>query len=511
MSEAAARRSTTVHTSVHEAAAPQISTSPWKAPGAATIVRPRPGGKTRQAIYVLIDLVLVCVGAITVYWVRFGAPQMAYEVWGGTWSRLQILPLHGYPGFLVLYAALIVLACTAQDLYRTPREMSSIAETLSVSKAIGLATTVLVLFFFISGNKEISRLVVIFSGLVNIVTFSGWRHAKRKYVSRRLRQGIGTRRALIVGAGKMGHELAACFEQNYELGYEVCGFLDVHPNGDPRVLGSIADFRRVALGQFADEVFVTPPIDREMVRQILVEARNLRLPLEVVPDLYDGLGRYVAIRTIGGFPALVIHDQPIPTLGLAIKRLIDIVLSALGLVLSGPVMAAAAIWIRLDSPGPVLYSAFRVGRKGHRFRCYKLRTMILEADMEKAKLRHFNGRNGPFFKMDNDPRITRSGRWLRRYSIDELPQLVNVLLGEMSLVGPRPHPVDDYERYSLEHLRRLDVKPGLTGLWQVTARRDPSFETNMALDLEYIEGWSLWLDLKILARTIPAALRAEGN
>jgi lipopolysaccharide/colanic/teichoic acid biosynthesis glycosyltransferase len=137
--------------------------------------------------------------------------------------------------------------------------------------------------------------------------------------------------------------------------------------------------------------------------------------------------------------------------------------------------------------------------------------MVADADLQKDKLRNENERNGPFFKMENDPRITRVGRWLRKYSFDELPQLWNVLRGDMSLVGPRPHPLDDYERYSIEHLRRLDVSPGLTGLWQVTARSDPSFEINMARDLEYIENWSLGLDLAILFKTIPAVLRAEGT
>jgi lipopolysaccharide/colanic/teichoic acid biosynthesis glycosyltransferase len=137
--------------------------------------------------------------------------------------------------------------------------------------------------------------------------------------------------------------------------------------------------------------------------------------------------------------------------------------------------------------------------------------MVVRADEQKDELRNANERNGPFFKLANDPRVTPLGRWLRKLSLDEIPQLWNVLRGDMSLVGPRPHPVDDFERYDVEHLRRLDVKPGLTGLWQVTARRDPSFDTNMALDLEYIENWSLWLDLKITLRTVPAVLRAEGT
>jgi lipopolysaccharide/colanic/teichoic acid biosynthesis glycosyltransferase len=137
--------------------------------------------------------------------------------------------------------------------------------------------------------------------------------------------------------------------------------------------------------------------------------------------------------------------------------------------------------------------------------------MVAGADQRKEVLRPSNQRNGPTFKIDNDPRVTRSGAFLRKFSIDELPQIINVILGDMSLVGPRPHPLDDFELYRVEDLRRLDVKPGITGLWQVTARRDPSFETNMALDLQYIENWSLALDLKILLRTLPAVLRAEGN
>jgi lipopolysaccharide/colanic/teichoic acid biosynthesis glycosyltransferase len=197
--------------------------------------------------------------------------------------------------------------------------------------------------------------------------------------------------------------------------------------------------------------------------------------------------------------------------GLAAKRFLDLILAAGALFVAAPLLILLGILIKFDSPGPVLYLSDRVGRKGSRFRCYKLRTMVVDADLQKDKLRGANDRQGPFFKLVNDPRVTRVGRWLRRTSLDELPQLINVIRGEMSLVGPRPHPVDDYVLYSIEHLRRLDVSPGLTGLWQVTARSDPSFETNMALDLEYIENWSLGLDFKILIKTIPAVLRAEGR
>jgi exopolysaccharide biosynthesis polyprenyl glycosylphosphotransferase len=460
---------------------------------------------------VAIDVFLVCLGAIVVYGVRFGfAHHLGIEVASARQFIRQAYS-HTYPAFLLLYVALIVMACASQHLYRTSREIRALEESFKVAKAVGFATVLLVLFVFVSGNKEISRMVVASAGAANIGTLAGWRYAKRLYVLKRARRGEGVSRALIIGAGRLGQTLAVWLENNRQLGYSVCGFLDAHPNGDARVLGSIQDLRKVALGQFVDQLFVTLPTDREVVKEIWVEARRLRLNLNVVPDIYDGLGWRAPIRSIGGFPIIELHGQPIRGFGLAVKRVIDVVVASVGLVVAAPLLALVGLWIWLDSRGPVIYSALRVGKKGKRFRCYKLRTMVVEADAQKEKLRGENERTGPFFKMEKDPRVTRCGRWLRIYSIDELPQLVNVLRGDMSLVGPRPHPVDDYERYTLENLRRLDVKPGITGLWQVKARRDPSFDTTMKLDLDYIENWSLRTDLGILLKTIPSVLRGEGS
>ncbi|HET8926152.1 MAG TPA: sugar transferase [Candidatus Acidoferrum sp.] len=469
------------------------------------------GGAARQAAYVAIDFTLVCLCGAAAYWLRFGmgnpfgTPRALWnEVWTPLSSRM-------YPGMLLLYGALLVLSCLSLDLYRTARSLRARDEAIKVIKAVFLATALLSLFLLTSGNKEISRLVIALAAALNVSTLAGWRYAKRQYVLRRARQGEGLARVLIVGAGKTGKALAEWLRENRELGYSVCGFLDAHPNGDPRVLGTIHDLRHVALEQFVDQVFVTLPTDREMVKELFLESRRLRLILNVVPDLYDGLAWSAPVQLIGGLPVIELHGQPIPVLGLAVKRLMDVAGALAGLALTAPVLVLAAIWIGLDSRGPVFYSALRVGRKGKRFCCYKLRTMVAEAEAQKERLRCANERNGPFFKMENDPRVTRCGRWLRKFSVDELPQLFNVLLGEMSLVGPRPHPLDDFERYHIEHLRRLDVKPGVTGLWQVNARSDPSFEANMKFDLHYIEDWSLWLDLKILAKTIPAVLRAEGH
>jgi exopolysaccharide biosynthesis polyprenyl glycosylphosphotransferase len=454
---------------------------------------------------------LVCLGAIVAYGARFGfAHHLGIEI-ASAQQLIHQAYTHTYPAFLLLYVALIVMACMSQHLYHTSREIRALEECFNVAKAVGFATVLLVLFIFISGNKEISRLVVASAGVVNTGTLAGWRYAKRRIVLHRARRGEGVSRALIIGAGRLGQTLARWLDNNRQLGYTVCGFLDGNPDGDARVLGSIHDLKKVAIEKFVDQLFVTLPADREIVKEIWVEARRLRLNLYVVPDIYDGLGWRAPIRSVGGFPVIELHGQPIRGFGLAMKRVIDVIVASVGLVVAAPLLAVAALWIRLDSRGPVIYSALRVGKKGKKFRCYKLRTMVEEADAQKEKLRGENERNGPFFKMENDPRVTRCGRWLRKYSIDELPQLVDVLRGDMSLVGPRPHPVDDYERYTLEHLRRLDVKPGMTGLWQVKARHDPSFDKALTLDLDYIENWSLRMDLGILLKTIPAVLRADGS
>jgi exopolysaccharide biosynthesis polyprenyl glycosylphosphotransferase len=442
-----------------------------------------------------------------VFWLRFGAvhPFNTQRVF------FEIPSGRTYLSFFLLYSGLVVLSCISQKLYSTPRDRGFAIETLMVVKAVGVATALLVVFIFASGNKEISRLVITGAGAINILALSGWRAAKRQFLLKRTAAGNGISRVLIVGAGQQGRALARWLEENRHLGYGVCGFLDAHPNGDARVLGSLRDLRVVALSHFVDELFITMPSDRELVKEMVLEARELRLGLKIVPDLYDGLGWSAPLHMIGGFPVMDLHWQPIPTFGLALKRVMDFSIALLGLILTAPILAIAALWIRLDSFGPAIYAAPRVGKKGRKFRCYKLRTMVENADEHKENLRGVNDREGPFFKMEKDPRITRCGQLLRKFSIDELPQLVNVLLGDMSLVGPRPHPVDDFERYTPENLRRLDVKPGLTGLWQVSARRDPSFETSMALDLDYIEDWSLRLDILILLKTLPEVFRGSGS
>jgi lipopolysaccharide/colanic/teichoic acid biosynthesis glycosyltransferase len=254
------------------------------------------------------------------------------------------------------------------------------------------------------------------------------------------------------------------------------------------------------------------------VRQKKVELTNsaaqappLLSPATSSSFLWPETNRNEHFETAFGSGSSVPDKHPILIAGLLLKRLVDISLCTMALFVSWPLLLAIALAVKLGSPGPIIYASPRAGKKGQVFFCYKFRTMLDGADGLRNSLREFNERQDPFFKIADDPRVTRLGRFLRKHSLDELPQFWNVLKGEMSLVGPRPHPVDDCTRYRPEDHRRLEVKPGITGLWQVIARTNPSFETCITMDMEYMRSWSLLLDLKILMRTVPTVLSGDGQ
>ncbi len=412
---------------------------------------------------------------------------------------------------LLLYSITVTLALRALHLYIRPRRAGMFGDVATITWAIGFATVAVLSYLWLT-DGPVRMTAVGTAGALDWVGLVGWRALRMRIAQQRVAAGKGTRNVLIVGAGRVGRSLAGYLDRNPQLGYAVRGFLDAHQNGDARVLGGLERLRSVVRTDFIEEVIITIPSERQLVQQVVAEAQAYGVRVKVVPELFDGLGLQAPIDYVGRFPTMELHRQPIPVAGLWAKRAIDLAAVSVGIVLTAPLMALVALAIRLDSRGPVLYRSLRVGKKGKRFTCYKFRSMITDADAVKEELRRsHNYRSGPTFKIENDPRITPLGRFLRQYSLDELPQLFNVLRGEMSLVGPRPHPLDDFQQYDTEHMARLMVKPGLTGLWQVVARRDPSFETNMRLDLEYIENWTLLLDFKILAMTLPAVLRGNGQ
>jgi exopolysaccharide biosynthesis polyprenyl glycosylphosphotransferase len=275
----------------------------------------------------------------------------------------------------------------------------------------------------------------------------------------------------------------------------------------------ISELESVISQEPVDEVFITLPRDRygPLVETIVRLCEDQGIIVRVRTELFQLRIARWQLDELDGMPIMTIQSGPPIGWQLAAKRLIDFFGSAVLLLALAPVFVTVAMLIKLDSPGPVFFRQERVGLNKRRFRLFKFRTMVVEAEKQQLLLECLNEADGPVFKIKDDPRITRIGKFLRRFSIDELPQLFNVFKGDMSLVGPRPLPVRDIERIDASwHKRRLSVKPGVTCLWQVNGRSDVSFEHWVRMDLEYIDNWSLALDMKILMKTIPAVLRGAG-
>ena len=450
-------------------------------------------------LIVFLSILIVHVPLIVSGRITFEAKLMSRLLW----SHVTESDL----GIVLLYGALITLVAYSEKMFETSNRCSGV-ELAALFKSVAWPTLLVTVATRLSGGGSLTPTMLFAAGGLNLAGMRG-RRAWNRRLGRKT-QGQKSRRVLIVGAGYAGRAIAEELASRKELQKVVCGFLDERGADGADVLGDVDDLSYVARTVFADEVIVALPENRELAMHAILEAKRNHLDVKIVPDLMGCNLPVVHVEHLAASPLISLHQEPIPEFGLFIKRTLDVLLSATALMAAAPFMAAIAIIIKLDSPGPIFYRAFRAGKKGQHFRCCKFRTMACDADLTKDGLRASNQREGPTFKMVRDPRITRVGRFLRRYSLDELPQLWNVLKGEMSLVGPRPHPLDDYSRYELEHLRRLDVMPGITGLWQVTARRDPSFRRNMALDLEYIETWSLWMDFRILFRTFSAVVSGSG-
>jgi len=459
------------------------------------------GQRSRLAADVLADFTVIFCAAWAVNWLRavtFGS---------------QLLPPHpGWFGNSFLQSALqfgivLTLLGYSERLYELATIQSARNERVVLGKCVVWSALMADLLSGKAGSAQIT-LVAAFALLTYFLLLA--RRAGRRWLSARRRAAADVKNVLIVGAGPLGQKLADHLEHSPLEKRAVVGFLDDHVPVGGKIRGRVRDIPFLAQTEFVDEIILAG-VQRETALKAIWEARRCGTDIKLVPELFGIDPGPPIMEQLGDIPVLTLRQERIPPLGFALKRILDIVGSAVGLVLSGPLLAAIALAIRLDSPGPILYTAPRIGFKGRRFTCYKFRTMVADADEKKHELLLQNERRGAFFKIQNDPRITRVGRCLRRYSLDELPQLWNVLRGEMSLVGPRPHPLDDFGRYRIQDLKRLQAIPGLTGLWQVTARQDPSFERNLTLDREYIEHWSLAGDFRILFKTVAAVLQGSGS
>jgi exopolysaccharide biosynthesis polyprenyl glycosylphosphotransferase len=454
-------------------------------------------------------------GLATLYKMHLGPVEVAVGLWQNTlingrsmWILLALL---------IGFTSALIMTSRRLHLYTPVRITSILREQRLSLQACFTSGLLLTGTLYLVHGQDIPRTVVLVTiGLVTI-SLSVRRLIYRLLIYRRFERGVGTRNVLIVGTGPEANALRHHLESIHHLGYTFKGFIDfpattsrfTSTSGD--VLGGLDSLFTHARRLFVDEIFFTTACERGIVQEVLEKARIHGIDLRVVPDMYDGLAWNSPIEYIGQFPTIPLHTGHVPELGLLLKRVLDVVLSGIAVIILSPLLLAVAIAIKIDSHGPVFYSSERIGKRGRVFRCIKFRTMVRDAERRRADVMHMNEREGVLFKITNDPRITRLGRMLRKYSIDELPQFFNVLRGDMSIVGPRPPLASEVKEYKLSHLRRLDVMPGVTGLWQVQGRQDPSFDSYISLDVTYIENWSVWLDLKIIARTVGVVLAGTGS
>jgi exopolysaccharide biosynthesis polyprenyl glycosylphosphotransferase len=370
---------------------------------------------------------------------------------------------------------------------------------------------------FIYGPAVYSRLMIAEAGAV-LIMLMGISRAVRNWYEGRLRaRGIGVANIMIVGAGELGRAVVRTLFARPELGYRCVGFVDDDPHrgrtdiGRFPALGDLAALPDVIQRYNVDEVVITLPWSAQpKILGIVDQCQQAGVVARVVPSLLQLNLSKINVDDFGGIPMLSRSDRDIGTLNRLIKRVVDIVFGALFLLVSLPIIVIAALAVRVESPGAAIFSQLRAGQNGRPFKVYKLRSMHKDADKERDKLLNLNEMDGPMFKIKADPRLTRVGRILRKLSIDELPQFWNVLKGEMSIIGPRPALLNEVAEYDDWHRERLRVKPGISGLWQISGRSELSFDEMVLLDVYYIENWSPSLDFKIMLRTVPYVLSGHG-
>jgi len=454
-------------------------------------------------IYLLIDIFLICSCFYLSYRLKFGL--ILYP---------QSPPLlKNYSSLFIFWGVILILFLNNYRLYSTDRSLTIPLEILQVSKAVITASIVLAVVIFGLKIAFMSRFIFIVASLSLFVTLSFWRTVKRIIIRHRITQGYYNFNLLIVGAGRAGRELVEEIEENPYLGLRIVGFLDdykVDNIKDYKILGKIKDLEKIVRRNFVDEIYLTIPSQRKLVSEVISRGIKLRKTVRVLADNFEIPTYQVKINYVGLLPLVSYYEQSMHGTDQAIKRIFDILVSLAALIIALPLFLIIAFLINMDSPGPVFYISQRAGRKSKIFNFYKFRSMYAGADKEKATLLSRSEVKGPVFKIKKDPRMTRIGKILRRYSLDELPQLINVLKGDMSLVGPRPLPMEESSKCEEWQLRRLEVKPGIACLAQVRGRSDLSFYKWSKWDLWYIDNWSFGLDMRILLWIIPAVLKRKG-
>ena len=424
-------------------------------------------------------------------------------------SHLFILPL-----LLVFVSSSITYFGGYQD----PTKITLVGYIWSMFRAVTLSVSALLVLIFFLNIEYISRTVILLFAGLEFLTLSLIRYASIAYFKKQVKSGKKSLRVLIVGSKSRAIDLYKALQEQMVWGVTVVGFVDPDPAltgsevlGIP-IIGTVENIHDCLKNNIIDEVIIA--ISRSLLEDaepIAIACEEEGIRLRFMADIFNVRVARVSLSEVGSIPLLNMEPVAQDSQQLVAKRLLDVLCTVLALPLLVPIFLLTALAIKLDSPGPVFFIQKRVGMRKHIFPMYKFRSMQIDAEAQLKNIEHLNEAHGPIFKIKNDPRTTRVGRFIRKTSIDELPQLLNVLRGEMSLVGPRPMSIRDVDLFDRGIQRkRFSVKPGLTCFWQISGRSDLPFEKWLELDLKYIDTWSFGLDIYILFKTIPAVLKREG-
>ena len=481
---------------------------------------------------IAVDVCLAAVSFFLAFIMRHGDAIFSPTAWA--WSK-AFVPYAGILYFAIpVRIAMLIYerAYNYQGAFAYSREMIKIFKAVSVGSLLMVGWAFLFRGGFAFREFSYSRGVFVLDFAIAFALYAAFHLGLRFTQTLFRKKDINLIPTLIVGTNVEAEQTIRELAERRELGYRVIGVLSSGQRSavsgqqiqDVPVVGDLNDLPQLIKDLEIQEVIIT---DNTLPSERLFEAmmqvgRKQRVEFRFAPSLFDLLPQKTSVEQIGVLPMVRLFREPLSDVERFIKRTSDIVISLLALIILSPILVAIAFIIKLGSKGPVMFRQERVGMDGRIFLCYKFRTMYADADdatHREAYKQNIEGvveanageEHAPVFgKVKNDPRVTTAGRWLRRSSLDELPQLLNVLVGDMSIVGPRPPIPYEVEEYDIWHRKRLDMKPGITGLWQVSGRNRLTFEEMVRIDLFYIENWSLWLDLKIILLTLPAVMRGDG-
>lgn len=457
-----------------------------------------------------IDLILVNLAFAIAYWLR-------YLMHLGGHVRVNV-PYDFWLRFELLITVLMAASFALSGLYRQRLGLEWLGEVFAIARAatVGMALAIIVTYLFDKIIDQHSRAVLIFTWALIVVLCGIGRGVTRLIMVRLHRHGWNVRRVLVAGSTPVSKIVMQNLTNRRDQGYQLIGFL--HENGHApegfgrfRSLGAVSGAAEIIDRYDIDEVVVA--LSASAYHDILAVrdyCAHHDVALKIVPDLFELSLSRVRMDDIAGIPLIDVAESRLRGLNFVIKRLLDVAFAVMALIVLAPLLILVALAIRLDSPGPIIIAQDRVGRDGHRFPFFKFRSMHQDAEKRHAEMQARYGDDERIFKHKSDPRRTRVGRVIRKLSIDELPQLLNVLRGEMSLVGPRPALPGEVAQYELWHHKRFEAQPGMTGLWQVSGRSDLNFDEMVMMDIYYIDNWSLTLDLKILLRTPAAVITMRG-